>query len=61
MSKSVQRIMMLLLLGLGLGVYGVYQIVKGPDSDHVWLGLFYLVPSIAAFVAVLRLPTRPVE
>lgn len=61
MSKSVQRIIMLLLLGLGLGVYAVFQILKGPDSDHVWLGLAYLVPSIAAFIAVLKLPAKPAE
>jgi len=61
MSKSLQRIVMLLALGIGLGLIAIYQIVKGTDSDHVILGLFYLIPSIAAFVAVMNLPTKPVE
>ena len=61
MSKSVQRIIMLLLVGLALGIFAIFQILKGPDSDHVLLGLAYLVPSIAAFVAVLKLPTKPAE
>jgi hypothetical protein len=61
MSKSMQRIVMLLLLGTGLGIYGLYQVFKGPTPDHVALGLFYMVPSVAAFVAVMKLPTKPVE
>ena len=61
MSKSAQRIVMLILLGIGLSGYAIYQILKGPDADHVFLGLFYLATGIIAFVAVLRLPTKPAE
>lgn len=61
MSKSMQRIAVLLLMGIGFGIYALYQIIQGPDSDHVFLGLFYLIPSLGAFVALLRLPTKPVE
>jgi hypothetical protein len=61
MSKSVQRIIMLLLLGVGLGGFGIYQIAGGPDSDHIALGIVYLAAGLVAFGAVLRLPTKPVE
>ncbi len=61
MSKSAQRILMLVLMGIGLGGYGIYQITNGPDPDHIALGIFYLIPALVAFVAVLRLPTKPVE
>jgi multisubunit Na+/H+ antiporter MnhF subunit len=61
MSKSLQRIGLLLLMGVGLGAYAIYQIFKGPDADHVFLGLAYLGASIVAFVAVLKLPTKPAE
>ncbi len=58
MSKSLQRIFILMLMGVGFAVFALYQITKGPDSDHVWLGVAYLVPSVAAFVALLKLPTK---
>ena len=61
MSKSLQRIIILVLMGVGLGGYAIYQLFKGPDSDHIFLGLCYLGAGIAAFVAVLRLPTKPAE
>ena len=61
MTKSLQSIIMLLLLGLGLGGYAVYQIFGGPDSDHVVLGLFYLAAAVVAFGALLRLPTKPAK
>ncbi len=58
MSKSIQRIFLLLAMGIGFGLYALYQIKSGPDPDHVWLGLVYLIPSIAAFVALLMLPSK---
>jgi hypothetical protein len=61
MSKSLQRIFILVLMGIGLGGYAIYQLLKGPDSDHIFLGLCYLAAGIVAFVAVLRLPAKPVE
>ena len=61
MSKSLQRIVMLIGLGIILGITAIYQIVKGTDSDHVFIGLLYVIPSVTAFVAVLKLPTKPAE
>lgn len=61
MSKNLQRIILLIALGLGLGGYAIYQITSGPDQDHVFLGLFYLAASIVAFVALLRLPSKATE
>lgn len=61
MSKSVQRIIVLMVMGLGFGLYALYQIKSGPDSDHVLLGIVYLIPCIAAFVALFMLPARPVQ
>lgn len=61
MSKSTQRIILLMLMGVGFALFGFYQIASGPSSDHVAIGLFYLIPSVASFVALLRLPTKPAE
>lgn len=61
MSKSMQRIVLLILMGVGLGGFGIYQMINGIGGDRVALGLFYLAAGIVAFVAVLRLPTKPVE
>jgi len=61
MSKSLQRIILLIGLGIGFSVFALYQMFKGPDSDHVFLGLAYLATGIVAFVAVLRLPAKPAE
>lgn len=61
MSKSLQRIFILVLMGIGLGGYALYQLFKGPDPDHVFLGLCYLAAGSVAFGAVLRLPAKPVE
>jgi hypothetical protein len=61
MSKSLQRIAMLMLLGAGLSFYGIYQMIDGIGGDRIPLGLLYLAAGVVAFVAVLRLPTKPVE
>lgn len=61
MSKSVYSIIMLFLMGIGLSGVAVFQILKGTDSDHVFLGLFYLAAGVVAFVSLLRLRTKPVE
>ena len=61
MTKSLQSIIMLLLLGLGLGGYALYQIFGGSDGDHIVLGLFYLGAAVVAFGALLRLPTKPAQ
>ncbi len=58
MSKSIQSIFMLLFLGIGLGAYGIYQILSGPSSDHVALGLVYMIPTVAAFLSLLKLPSK---
>lgn len=60
MSKSLQRIFLLMLMGIGFGIVAIYQMLQGPGEDHVAIGVLYLIPSIAAFVALLRLPTKPV-
>jgi hypothetical protein len=61
MSKSLQRIIILILLGLGLGGFGIYQMIDGVGGDRIPLGVLYLATGVVAFVAVLRLPTKPVE
>ncbi len=61
MSKSLQRIILLFAIGLGFGIFAIYQMVDGPNSDHVALGVAYLIPSIAAFAALLMLPSKQAE
>jgi hypothetical protein len=61
MSKSIQRIILLVMLGVGLGAFGIYQMIYGIGGDRIFLGLLYLATGIVALVAVLRLPTKPVE
>jgi|GEM_PF-2842273 len=61
MSKNLQRILMLVGVGIALGAIALFQIVQGTDSDHVFIGIAYLVPSITAFIAVLKLPTKAAE
>ncbi len=61
MSKSTQSIIMLILLGLGLSGYGIYQMIDGVGGDRFALGLLYIAAGIVAFVSVLRLPTKPVK
>ncbi len=58
MSKSIQSMFMLLFLGIGLGAFGIYQILNGPSSDHVAIGLFYMIPTVVAFVSLLKLPSK---
>lgn len=52
---------MLMLIGLGLGLYGIYQLFKGDTGDHVLLGLFYVAAAAIAFGALFRLYSRPAE
>jgi hypothetical protein len=61
MSRNMQRIMLLILTGVGLGGFAIYQIIAGAGSDHVAIGIAYLLASIVAFGAVIRLPTKAAE
>lgn len=61
MSKSFQRVLLLFAIGVGFGIFAIYQMMNGPDSDHVALGAVYLIPSIAAFAALLMLPSKRTE
>jgi hypothetical protein len=61
MSKKLLSTVLLFLIGAGFGVFSVYTLITGKDSDHVFVGLLYLVPAIAAFVALIMLPFKPMR
>lgn len=61
MSKKLLSTVLLFLIGAGFGVFSLYTLITGTGSDHVFVGLLYLVPAIAAFVALIMLPFKPMR
>lgn len=59
MSKKMLSTALLFLIGSGFGLFSVYTLINARDSDTVLVGLLYLVPAIAAFVALIMLPFKP--
>lgn len=62
MSKKLLSTALLFLIGAGFGIFSVYTLItsKG-NTDTVFVGLLYLVPAIAAFVALIMLPFKPMR
>lgn len=61
MSKKMLSTALLFLIGAGFGVFSLYTLITAKDSDTVFVGLLYLVPAIAAFVALIMLPFKPMR
>jgi hypothetical protein len=61
MSKKLLSTALLFLIGAGFGVFSLYTLVTAKNSDTVFVGLLYLVPAIAAFVALIMLPFKPMR
>lgn len=58
MSKKMLSTVLLFLIGAGFGLFSLTTLVNARDSDTVMVGMLYLVPAIAAFVALIMLPFK---
>ena len=54
MSKKLMSTVLLFLIGVGFAFFSFYQFTTG----SVGLGLLYLIPTLAAFGALVMLPFR---
>ncbi len=59
MSKRLTSTLLLLLIGVGFGIFSVNMMRTATTGDDRLLAVLYLVPAIAAFGALLILPFRP--
>lgn len=59
MSKKMLSTALLFLIGSGFAVFSIWTLVNARDNDSVMVGLLYLIPAIAAFVALVMLPFKP--
>ncbi len=58
MSKRFQSTALLFLIGIGFGAFSVFSLKNAQSGDDVIQALLYMIPSVGAFVALLRLPFR---
>lgn len=61
MSKKMMSTALLFLIGAGFGLFSLYTLINARDTDTVFVGLLYLVPAIAAFIALIMLPFKPMQ
>ncbi|HZC07734.1 MAG TPA: hypothetical protein VE338_19005 [Ktedonobacterales bacterium] len=61
MSKKMLSTALLFLIGAGFGVFSLYTLITATNTDTVFVGLLYLIPAIAAFVALIMLPFKPMQ
>ena len=58
MSKKMLSTALLFLICAGVGLFSLYTLVNAKTTDSVYVGLLYLVPTLAAFVALIMLPFK---
>jgi hypothetical protein len=67
MSKKMQSTIMLFLIGIGFGVFSVWSLANvhtqplSQQHDAVIQALLYMIPAVAAFVALFMLPFRQTD
>ncbi len=61
MSKKMLSTALLFLIGAGFGLFSLYTLVNAKTTDSVYVGLLYLFPALAAFVALIMLPFKPMQ
>jgi len=67
MSKKLQSTLMLFLIGTGFGIFSVVSLANvhtlkpADQTDAVIQALLYMIPAVAAFVALLMLPFRQTD
>ncbi len=58
MSKKMLSTVLLFLIGSGFGLFSLTTLVGARNTDTVMVGVLYLIPSLAAFVALIMLPFK---
>ncbi len=58
MSKRLTSTILLFLIGVGFSIFSIYSLSVAKDWDSRILALIYLVPAVAAWYALIRLPRR---
>ena len=61
MSKRLTSTILLLLIGVGFGIFSITLLHNAKTTDDRILGVLYFIPSVAAFVALLMLPFKPTK
>jgi hypothetical protein len=61
MSKRLSSTVLLFLIGIGFGIFSVSSLVHARSQDDVIQALLYLIPAVAAFVALIMLPFKAQE
>jgi len=67
MSKKIQSTIMLFLIGVGFLIFSVWSLVNvhtqpaADQRDDVIQALLYMIPALAAFVALFMLPFRQTD
>jgi hypothetical protein len=58
MSKKFQSTALLFLVGFGFGIFSLVSLKNAQSGDDVIQALLYMIPAVAAFVALFKLPSR---
>lgn len=58
MQKRLMSTVLLFAIAAGFGIYSVTSLIGAHHTDDTIQALLYLVPSIAAIVALILLPFR---
>jgi hypothetical protein len=58
MSKRLSSTIMLFAIGVGFGIFSVYSLIHAANRDDVIQACLYLIPAVAAFVALILLPFK---
>ncbi len=61
MSKKMLSTTLLFLICAGFGLFSLYTLINAKTTDSVFVGLLYLVPTLAAFVALVMLPFKTMQ
>jgi hypothetical protein len=61
MSKRLSSTVLLFLIGIGFGIFSVTSLAHARSQDDVIQACLYLIPAIAAFVALIMLPFKAQE
>ena len=58
MTKRLSSTVLLLLIGVGFGIYSVTSLIHAQILDDKIQAVLYMIPAIAAFAALILLPFK---
>lgn len=58
MSKKMLSTALLFLICSGFGIFSLYTLITAHDNDTVITGALYMIPAVAALVALIMLPFK---